>query len=152
MIRNSLTKFKPGGQRRTHLLLAACLWTSIGILLLVRASHWLWPAKMILLLPAFALGTLKSLFILDKAAKRVIERILRLADGTCLGAVYSIKTWLLVLVMMASGMVLRRSSLSPEVLGVLYGTIGWALLFSSRNAWRAWNAKNSIFPPNLERR
>ena len=146
MIRNTLTRFKPGGQRKTHLLLAASLWSTIGILLLLRASHWLWPGKMMLLLPALILGTMKSLFFLDKAAEKVTQRILLMADGTCLGAVYSIKTWLLVLVMMASGMVLRRSPLAPEILAVLYGTIGWALLFSSRNAWRAWNALPSPKP------
>lgn len=87
---------------------------------------------------AMLLGTLKSLFILDKSAKKSIDRIQLLADGSCLGAVYSIKTWLLVLAMMSMGFVLRNSGISITILGTLYVTIGWALLFSSRFAWGIW--------------
>jgi hypothetical protein len=141
---NILIRLKPGVRRETHLLLAASLWTAIGVFLLLRASHWLWPGRLVYYLPAFLLGTLKSLFFLDKAAGKSIQRILLLTDGTCLGAVYSIKTWMLVLLMMGTGMALRRSSLPPALLGTVYGTIGWALIYSSRHAWRAWGARGKI--------
>lgn len=122
-----------------HILLAGLLWTGIGLMLMTRAvfwlagSGWLWLA-----LPAFALGTVKSFLVLDKAARKSLDRILRLSDGTCLGAVYSIKTWMLVLLMMASGLALRHSSLPHSLLGLLYMTIGWALILSSRHAWYTW--------------
>jgi len=93
-----------------------------------------------LTIPAVIAGSLKSLFILDNSARKGVHRILELADGTCLGAVYSIKTWLLVLVMIGSGIVLRHSSLPKELLGGVYMTIGWALFFSSRHAWQAWRS------------
>lgn len=136
-----LTRLKPGVHTTTHLLLAASLWTMVGFLLIARGIHWLWTGQQLLLvLPGLFLGTLKSFFILDKTAKKSIKRILLLKDGTCLGAVYSKKTWLLVLLMMGIGMVLRRASLPASVLGIIYITIGWALLFSSRNAWKIWFA------------
>jgi len=91
-------------------------------------------------IPALIAGTLKSLFILDRSAKKGVYRILELADGTCLGAVYSAKTWLLVLVMMGGGMVLRHSGLSKGLLGGIYVMIGWALFYSSRHAWQAWRS------------
>ena len=122
-----------------HLMLAASLWTGIGIMLITRGLFWLtgsgwrWLA-----FPAIALGTAKSFLVLDKAAKKSLDRISRLADGTCLGAVYSIKTWMLVLLMMASGYTLRHSSLPHSLLGLLYVTIGWALLFSSRHSFTAF--------------
>lgn len=103
-----------------------------GTSLLVTADRrWI-------LLPAFLFGSLKSFLILDKTAKKGVGRILELADGTCLGAVYSIRTWLLVLIMIGSGILLRRSTLPLGLLGGLYATIGWALLLSSRHAWLAW--------------
>jgi hypothetical protein len=139
MIRRTAVKLKPGVPRRIHLLLAACLWSIAGIFLMTRGMSWLMASeKLWLALPAVIAGSLKSLFILDKSARKGVYRILALADGTCLGAVYSIKTWLLVLVMIGSGVLLRHSSMPMELLGAIYTTIGWSLFFSSRHAWQAW--------------
>jgi hypothetical protein len=108
---------------------------------MIRGMSWLATTeKLWLILPAMIAGSLKSLFILDNSARKGVYRLLALADGTCLGAVYSIKTWLLVLIMIGSGIILRHSSLPKELLGSVYMTIGWALFFSSRHAWQAWRS------------
>ncbi|WP_136797682.1 hypothetical protein [Desulfosediminicola ganghwensis] len=136
---SKLSRFKPGVQRKTHLLLAASLWTGVGSLLMWRGMRWLDVADLlILVIPAVALGFLKSRFILDKASRRVLERISQFNDGTCLGAVYSKGTWLMVIVMMVAGVLLRESHIPRTILGVLYVTVGWGLAWSSRNSWRAW--------------
>ena len=140
-MRNDLSRFKPGAKRRTHLLLTAVLWSAIGILLLTKASYRIVQVpehQIIIILAALIFGTLKSIFILDRSARKSIVRILEFKDGTCLGAVYSFKTWLLVVSMMGVGLVLRNSSLSLSLLCFVYFTIGWALLFSSRLAWMVW--------------
>ncbi len=138
-----LTRLKPGVPRQTHLFLAALLWTVIGCVLMVRGSVWLVDkGSVVSFVIAILLGTLKSLLILDKSAKKSIDRIQRLADGSCLGAVYSVKTWLLVMAMMLFGYILRHSGVPLIVLGSLYITIGWALLFSSRTAWITWKNNN----------
>ncbi len=138
---NGLSRFKPGVHRPTHLILSALLWTMIGLMLffkgifrLSQLSDWQ------LLLPAAAIltGSLKAYFFLDQSARRGISRILTFKNGTCLGAVYSVKTWILVLCMMGMGVILRNSFLPVGLLSFLYLTIGWALLLSSRLAWRAW--------------
>ncbi len=103
-----------------------------GFISLESVGGW-WLA-----LPAFLLGSLKSRFILDKSARSGIARILQFRDGTCLGAVYSVRTWLLVLVMIFMGIEIRRSSISPFLIGFMYIAIGWALFYSSRFAWRVW--------------
>jgi len=119
--------------------MAAILWTTVGLVLITRGTIFLSVGESIpYFFAAILFGTLKSLFILDKSAKKSIDRILLLADGSCLGAVYSLKTWLLVLVMMSLGFILRNSGISATILGTLYVTIGWALLFSSRSAWITW--------------
>ncbi len=136
-----LSRFKPGVNRRTHLLMSAILWTAIGLLLLGKGAFRLsqltdWQPIIVAL--AILAGSLKAYFILDKSARRGIDRILTFKDGTCLGAVYSVKTWILVLCMMGMGVILRNSSLPLTLLCFIYFTIGWALLLSSRLAWRAW--------------
>lgn len=136
-----LSRFKPGVNRRTHLFMSAILWTAIGLLLLTKGAFRLsqlgdWQPLLVAL--AVLAGSLKAYFILDKAARRGISRILTFEKGTCLGAVYSVKTWIMVLCMMGMGVILRNSSLPLSLLCFLYITIGWALLVSSRLAWRAW--------------
>ncbi len=140
-IQKDLSRFKPGVRRRTHLLLAAMLWTFIGLLLLTKGAYRIVQVpeyQIIIIITALSAGTLKSIFILDRSARRSIERILDFKDGTCLGAVYSVKTWLLVVGMMGMGIVLRNSPLPLSLLCFIYFTIGWALLFSSRLAWQIW--------------
>jgi hypothetical protein len=136
-----LRRFKPAVRPATLLLASAGLWSGIGFLLLgkgcyrlgVLADQSLW------LLPLGILaGTLKSYLILDHAARHGVARLSRFSDATCLGAVYSWKTWILVLCMMAMGGILQRSSFPPQLLTLFSLTIGWALLFSSRFAWSAW--------------
>lgn len=136
-----IARFKPAVRRNTLLLSSACLWTIIGLFLLVKGGYrWMYLADrqpLIVFAGIFA-GSVKSFYILDKSARRGIDRILKKADGTCLGAVYSIRTWLLVLCMMSLGVILRDSSIPVQFLCFCYLTIGWALLFSSRLAWREW--------------
>jgi hypothetical protein len=139
MFKRFVTRFKPGVPQRIHLLLAALLWSCIGITLFIRGLSWtIATGKLWIVIPALMIGTIKSLFILDKTANNGIQRILKFTDGTCLGAVYSLKTWLLIILMMGTGIIVRHSSIPQELLGGAYMAIGWALCFSSRHAWRAW--------------
>lgn len=137
---NSLTKlFKPGVPRLVHLFAAPFLWTAIGCLLIYRGWSWVGQGHRLFFVPAaLMLGTVKSLLILDATARRSINRIIRFKDGTCLGAVYSWKTWLLVLLMMTAGVVMRKLTQPGPIIGSLYMAIGWGLCFSSRLGWLHW--------------
>lgn len=142
-----LTKFKPNASRSVHLLVAASLWTVVGLSLMSRGVVWLNSiGQLWIILPALIIGTVKSLFMLDRSAKKSINRIIATRDGRCIGGVYSIKTWLLVLLMMTAGCLMRNSSLPKEFLGLFYVSIGWGLLFSSRNAWFAWKQGANALP------
>ena len=140
-MQKGMARFKPAVQRNTLLCASALLWTFIGLLLLIKGGYrWYYTPdrQPLIIVAAFVAGSGKSFLVLDNAARRGIERILKFADGTCLGAVYSSKTWILVLCMMGLGVILRNSSLPVQVLCFVYFTIGWALLFSSRLAWHEW--------------
>ena len=133
------SKFKPGVSPKTHLFLTSALWTTIGLVLIYRGIFYLWSDYLLpLSILGIILGSLKSFLVLNKAASRGVERIKRFGDDTCIGAVYSWRTWLLVLVMMLLGVILRMSSLPPAFIGTVCIAIGWALLFSSRYPWQQW--------------
>ena len=141
-----LSRLKPNAPRSVHLFVAAALWTVVGLSLISRGAVWLNGIERLwIIFPALLIGTVKSIFMLDKSAKKSIDRIIATRDGRCLGGVYSIKTWLLVLLMMTAGCLMRNSALPKEFLGLFYVSIGWGLLFSSRNAWIAW--KRGDVPP-----
>jgi hypothetical protein len=139
MIRQKLAVLKPGVSRSTHLFVAPLLWTAIGTMLMIRGWRWIGPGNARwLVLVALGMGTAKSVFVLDKMAKRGVQRIIDRGDGTCVGGVYSWKTWLFVGLMMAFGITIRRLTEPGMIIGTLYMAIGWALLFSSRRPWVEW--------------
>ncbi|OIP48576.1 MAG: hypothetical protein AUK28_04850 [Desulfobacterales bacterium CG2_30_60_27] len=135
-----MIKLKPGASRKTHLLLAAFIWAAVGLMLLDRGSGWLLEANgAVWLAPALLAGTAKSFLLLDRVAGKNIVRIQRFADNSCLGGVYSLRSWGLVLAMIVLGRLLRSVGLPLALVGGLYVAIGWALFFSSRRIWRAWH-------------
>ncbi len=136
---NPFQKFKPGVSVPSHLLTAGLIWTLAGLSLMLMGWFWSFgKVSWVFEVGAVALGSLKSIFILNKVARRNIKRILQLEEGTCIGGVYSTRMWVVVLVMIIMGRLLRMSVMPPEIIGVLYVTIGWGLLISSRLFWTQW--------------
>ena len=101
---------------------------------------WCLAARGSLLAPLLAVvvGTVKSLLVLDRAARRNIDRVRSLPDRSCIGAVYSWRMWGLVLMMIVVGRLLRMSPVAPVLVGSLLLAVGWALLLSSRLIWVEW--------------
>jgi hypothetical protein len=64
-------------------------------------------------------------------------RIIARGDSRCLGGFLAPKTWLLIIIMMGSGILLRRSGVPRPILGVLYTAVGSALLIGGRKLWKA---------------
>lgn len=134
-----MRQLKPGASKKTHLLLAAFIWAAVGLMLLSRGCGWLLEAKgLVWLAPAIFAGTAKSFLLLDRVAGKNIDRIQRFNDNHCLGGVYSLQSWGLVLGMIVLGRLLRGAGLPLALIGSLYAAIGWALFFSSRRIWWAW--------------
>jgi hypothetical protein len=135
-------RYKPAAAVRVHLLLAGLMWTVVGAALVGFGGRWLWqlptPAAPWLAMLAVAIGIFKSRFVLDRAARRMVDRILEHGDGRCLGGFLSLRSWALVAAMAAGGRLLRGSHVARGLLGVLYIAVGTALLLSSRVAWRTW--------------
>lgn len=131
-----ITRFKPDVSVKTRIFMAALLWSCIGLMLIWRGSHAVvGTGKEWWLLIAFLGGTLKSRLLLDRVAVKNITRIFDKGEYSCLGGVYSWKTWLLVVTMIVLGRVLRASSLQVWLVGLIYVTVGWSLFWSSRKGW-----------------
>lgn len=137
-------RYKPAAAARVHLLLAGLMWTLVGAALAGFGGRWLWHSSMSaapwLAALAVAIGVSKSRFVLDRAARRIVDRILEHGDGRCLGGFLSLRSWALVVVMAGGGRSLRGSHVARGLLGFLYLAVGMALLVSSRVPWRAWRA------------
>lgn len=138
-LKKTLLRFKPGVSIKTHLFLAALIWSVVGFFLLtngfilISLKSQLWYAVVGLIL-----GTAKTFFILDRVAQKNVKRIREFEDKVCIGSVYSWKTWLLVAGMIFLGRFLRTTVLPGEVVGLIYTAVGWALMLASRLIWIEW--------------
>ena len=138
-LKKTLLHYKPGVSIRTHLFLAALIWSVVGFFLLtngfvlISLQDRLWYA-----VAGFILGTAKTFIILDRVARKNIKRIKEFEDKVCIGSVYSWKTWVLVAGMIVLGRFLRTTVLSGEVVGLIYTAVGWALMLASRLMWKTW--------------
>lgn len=137
-----MNRLTPSAGFRTHLLVAACLWAAVGLLLFLRGLLFLLPAvdgaAVFWIAPAMAIGVLKALWVLDRVAQKNMDRIEHFDGRTCIGGVYSWKTWGLVVVMILSGRLLRATSIPATYIGAIYIAVGTALTTSSRLAWSRW--------------
>ena len=108
-------------------------------MLMIRGLGWIGLSLTCrLLFIAVLVGTIKSLMVLDRSAKKNLSRIMMFDKKSCIGAVYPWKTWLLVILMMASGIALRSMTEPGLFLGTVYFAVGWGLLLSSRHGWEHW--------------
>ncbi len=139
-----LERWKPAAAARTHLLLAALLWTGVGLGLLGAGVAWSararWPWPWVVVPAAAAAGLVKGRLALDRVARRSAARIRARGDGRCLGGFLSWRTWVFVLVMMGLGATLRRSPVPRPALGAVYVAVGVAMVWGSRVYWAGWRA------------
>ena len=134
-----IKRFKPKSSAKTQLLLSGIMWLVVGVVLYGRAIKWLLTAPyssttvFIAIGGATILGLIKGKVVLDRAAKKAIARITSRGDGTCLLGFFSFKSWLLILLMITMGKLLRMSPAPILVISIIYMAIGVALFFASRN-------------------
>jgi len=118
------------------------MWFAVGSALVGFGARWLWSAAPVVApwvaAGAVVAGSVKSRVVLDRAARRVVDRIRSRGDGRCLGGFLSLRTWGLVILMIAAGRLLR-GSLAHGIVGPLYVAVGTALCLSSRITWCAWS-------------
>ncbi len=142
---SSGTVFLPASIR-TQVLITALLWTLVGATLLTVGVRWAWiegSGVIIALLPvAISIGYLKARVVLGRTAGRMIDRLDQRGEGRSVFSFLSLKSCILVAMMMGLGRLLRGGLLPIEIVGLIYTAIGCALLAGSRRLWQSWNARS----------
>jgi hypothetical protein len=135
-VNNFIQSLKPELPRRWLLFIAALVWTFAGGILLYKGSvlfmhyhHSFW----VRLIGSVIGGALFYILLFSKISFKHTRRIVNLEnDYPCAFSFFDIKSYILMTVMITSGILLRKSGLlSPEYLSVLYVTMGIPLFLSA---------------------
>lgn len=145
-----LQKLKPTTSKRYLLFLAALAWTVAGSFLLGKAALLFYASTHYFGLPIFFSslgGLLFYLLLFSKLSVKHTQRILAMKNETpCFFSFFSLKSYVLMIVMIISGVLLRKSGfLSSDYLALVYLTMGIPLFLSSiRFYYYAINVKGSF--------
>jgi hypothetical protein len=120
-------------------MFAGLVWLIGASVLGFRAVGWFAEAPQSLALVALAavLGVLKARYVLEPVARGAIERIRQRGAEACAGGFLSVRSWVLVILMIAAGHALRLTAIPRPTLAVVYATVAIALLLASRLYWQA---------------
>lgn len=140
---SAIERFMPKTGVRTQVVSAAAMWLIGATILLVRGvgylQHRYWHAYA--LAAGLVLGVVKARYLLDRVARKAVARIYARGRGGFLGF-FSLRSWLLVGLMMGGGITLRHIIVHPGVvgagiMGAIYIGVGSALLIADRLFWLA---------------
>ena len=127
--------------RKQHCVDAASFWSLTGAVMIFFGTQWVWigfGAKMgtLFSLGCILLGVAKGEFAIGKAAKKAVLRIQALPEKSQFWQVFGWKQWLIVLLMMSLGMMVRVFGAPKPYRGLVLTVVGTALLWASRYFWR----------------
>ncbi|MDF1545766.1 MAG: hypothetical protein P1R58_11775 [bacterium] len=133
----------PTAKRTTLLVTAGLLWTIVGIGLIAVAIFWLITAEfvwgLVTGLGGILLGYLKYRFMFSRIVRSNIDRVYALSpekERICVFAFQAWSSYLIALVMMSVGMILRQLPIPRPCLASLYLAIGLGLFLSSLKYYR----------------
>lgn len=118
--------------------LAFLLWFAGGMVLVVRGIGFMGadPARNMGLMLlggvlALLIGVAKGKFVLSKTSQRNVERLEAFTEPQKPVAIYSVRSWIMISIMVGISLALNFSNLAPLWRGVINLGIGTALLASS---------------------
>ncbi len=134
---------KPAVPKRWLFLISGVLWSVVGLMLNRFAVHWMIDVTQnqvwIIALSGSIIGLLIAFFGFRHISKLNIDRIARMPDPVCVFAFQEWENYLLVIVMMSIGIILRTVSFIPKLLlAPFYIGIGLALILSGLPYYRAF--------------
>jgi len=137
---NTIGKFKPALNKQFLLIFSGILWMGVGIMLNTLAYQWLHnfkgENKFVYAGLGFAVALIIHHFGFLKIVDKNLGRISRMEGKPCAFSFMTWKSYLIVLVMVTMGIMLRHSSIPKQYLSVLYIGIGLALILSSIRYFR----------------
>ncbi len=130
-----IERWKPGVPKDTLLLIAGILWIGIGILLDVFSYSWLRAEELRHAILASIIGFVCALVIHHFGFLRIVDRnldrILPMEGRRCVFSFMPWKSYILIIIMVLIGFMLRHSPIPKLYLAVPYIGIGTALILSS---------------------
>lgn len=130
-----IEKYKPAVTKNILLLLAGVVWECVGLMLLYLAFSWLYKAPDINIYPYALAGIFLALLVhhfgFIKIVDKNLNRILQMDRKKCFFSFITCKSYLVIVVMVIIGALLRHSMIPKYYLSILYIGIGLALILSS---------------------
>jgi hypothetical protein len=131
-----LIKYNPQVPKHYLMLFAGLMWIGVGLMLNIMALKWIrsYDGNLRLIYPAIGLmaAVIIHWFGFKRVATKNIQRIDALPGKRCAFSFISWKSYLLVIIMMTMGLLLRHSAIPFQYLSSLYFAIGMALVLSGR--------------------
>jgi len=136
----TFNRIKPAVSKCLLIALAGLMWSTVGVMLCSMAYYWLKEVDWLTALPLGFFGIILSLavyrFGFSGIAKKNIDRICLLPERGCIFAFQAWKSYIIIALMIALGIILRHSPIPKHYLAIVYTTIGGALLLSSLHYYR----------------
>lgn len=126
---------KPAVNKLWLLSVAGLMWSGIGVMLARLAIGWLEslanPAMCFFAIPGLLLAMLIYRFGFSRLAEKNVRRIMGMKGKVCLFAFQKWTSYIIVVVMMTMGKMLRQLPIPRQYLASIYLGIGGALFLAS---------------------
>jgi len=134
--------FNPVVDKKVLIVMAGLMWCGVGIMLIHYAVSWLSLCRGNEQVLFYSFGFLAAMpihhFGFLKIADKNINRILPETEKRSPFSFMTVKSYLIVLVMVSMGIALRHSAIPKKYLSVLYNGIGLALFLSGIRYFRVF--------------
>ncbi len=135
---NFFRRFEPAVPKFYHYSIAGLMWIGVGAMLIIFASEWLFDATdqplwliILMILSGIVLASLIYFFGFSKIVEKNIKRIVSKPEKFCVFGFISWSSYLIILIMVTLGILLRSSPIPKHFLAALYIGIGGGLVLSS---------------------
>lgn len=136
----NIEKYIPSVSRKILILVAGIIWCSMGLMLVCFAYFWLLPLSASGRIIYYSTGFLASMpihhFGFLKIADKNLHRLLPVAEKRSIFSFMTLKSYLIVFIMISLGITLRHSAIPKRYLSILYNGIGLALFLSGIRYFR----------------
>lgn len=138
-------KFNPAVDKKVLLLLAGLMWAAVGGMLMVFAWIWLEPEPIKIHIIFVSISILIGLAVQRFGFSHIVDnnlaRILPMTTKCCVFGFVPWKSYLIILLMVAMGRLLRTSPVPKSYLAIVYITMGLAMFLSSFRYFAALRGK-----------
>ena len=136
----TIVQLKPAVPKHWLIAIAGLVWAAAGAMLGRLAWTWLQAMPVLQAVGLAAAGCVLAIVfhrtLLFRLARRNMARIDNYADKGCVFAFQAWRSYLVILLMIVMGSLLRHTALPREILSLFYTAMGGALLLSSFGYFR----------------